>query len=310
MRGLDSLKRWLEQHARAAIGALGRLARRPAGSLMTTAVVGIALALPGGFLVGLDNLETATDGWDGNPRLSVFLEKDVPEDQQARMADRLRAMDPILGVERIDPDTGLAELREQTGLADSLSLLDDNPLPPVLDARLIEGIGSNATDTLLAEVQSMAGVDEIRLDRLWLERLQALTSLAGRVVTLVALLLGLTVALVVGNTIRLDIANARPEIEITKLIGGTDGFVRRPFLYAGLWYGLAGGVLAALLMSIGVALITGPAGQLAALYDSGFVPAGPGLSGTLALVATGGGLGLLGAWLAVGRHLADIEPGH
>ena len=310
MRGLDSLKRWLEQHARAAIGALGRLARRPAGSLMTTAVVGIALVLPGGFLVGLDNLEAATGGWDGNPRLSVFLEKDVPEDQQARMADRLRAMDPILGVERIDPDTGLAELREQTGLADSLSLLDDNPLPPVLDARLIEGIGSNATDTLLAEVQSMAGVDEIRLDRLWLERLQALTSLAGRVVTLVALLLGLTVALVVGNTIRLDIANARPEIEITKLIGGTDGFVRRPFLYAGLWYGLAGGVLAALLMSIGVALITGPAGQLAALYDSGFVPAGPGLSGTLALVATGGGLGLLGAWLAVGRHLADIEPGH
>ena len=302
------LKSWLGQHARAAIGALGRLRRRPGGTLMTTAAVGIALALPAGFLLAVDNLDQATTDWDGTPRLSVFLERSLASAQQSQLRQMLSEFPGVASVSLIDPATGLEALRRQSGMDESLTLLDENPLPPVLEATLDDGVDSARADALIERVRGLRGVAEIRLDRAWLERLQAIMALAERAAALVALLLGLTVALVVGNTIRLDIANARSEIEISKLIGGTDAFVRRPFLYTGLWYGLAGGLIATCLLGAGVALIAGPAAQLAALYGSPFRPAGPGLDGLLTLIMAGTGLGLLGAWLAVARHLADIEP--
>ncbi len=308
MKIMAPLRGWLAQHARAAIGALGRLRRRPAGSLMTTAAVGIALALPAGFLLAVDNLERATTGWDGTPRLSVFVDQRLAAEAQTALQAELERLHGVREVTLITPEAGLEAFQRESGMADTLALLDSNPLPPVLEATLADSLGSNAAQALVARVNDLDGVSETRFDRAWLERLQAIMALAGRGSSLVALLLGLTVALVVGNTIRLDIANARAEIEITKLIGGTDAFVRRPFLYTGLWYGLAGGLLAALLLGIGVAAVAGPAADLATLYGSDFELAGPGLDGTLTLILTGTGLGLLGAWLAVGRHLATIEP--
>lgn len=308
MNPTEMLRMWLGQHARAAISALGQLRRRPAGSLMTTAAIGIALALPAGFLLIMDNIESAMGGWDGTPSASVFLSLDTPPDRQTATAGRIAALDGIQEVTLITPAEALAEFQATAGMDETLALLDDNPLPAVVEARLAGRLDAAETESLMNRLRALPQVEEIRLDQTWMQRLDALLELGNRTVAIIALLLGLTVMLVIGNTIRLDIENRRSEIEITKLIGGTDAFVRRPFLYTGVWYGLAGGMVAGAILVSGMLAVSAPAARLATLYQSAFQPAGPGLSGVLTLLGAGLLLGLLGAWLAVGRHLAAIEP--
>ncbi len=308
MSPINAVQSWLAQHARAAISALGQFRYRLSASLMTTAVIGIALALPAGFLLLVDNLENATAGWDGAPQASLFVARTLPAADQQSLLDQVERQASVTRAELISADQALEEFEQYSGMQQSLALLNENPLPSVVVAHLTDDLGRIEADQLVSRLANLPGVEEVRLDQAWLQRLQALMQLANRGSGLIALLLGLTVMLVVGNTIRLDIENRRSEIEISKLIGGTNAFVRRPFLYTGLWYGLAGGILSALLLVIAVGLLAGPASDLAALYGSQYQPAGPGLSGTLTLIATGVALGLLGAWLAVGRHLAAIEP--
>ena len=303
-----SIQAWFEQHARAALNTLGGLRLRLASSLMTTAVIGIALALPAGFLLLVDNLEAATANREGSPQASAFLQATLSVDQQRDIAAQIEALEGIIDVEHITPDAALAEFQRASGMQETLALLEGNPLPPVVVAQLRSGLSGADADALINALNAIEAVDEVRVDRVWLERLDALMQLANRGSGLIALLLGLTVVLVVGNTIRLDIENRRSEIEITKLIGGTDAFVRRPFLYTGMWYGLLGGSLAAILLMLSVLLLTGPSSHLASLYGSAFQPMGPGISGTLTLLGSGVALGLLGAGVAVGRHLAAIEP--
>jgi len=300
-------KRWAKLHAHAAISSLGRLRRQWLGSIMTAAAIGIALALPAAFVVAMDNLESALDGWQGAPRASVFLDTGTEAAQYPDIAERIRALDGIRGVRLITPDQALTEYRQSSGVSDPLALLDSNPLPAVVLAELSGGLAPGAVDRLADRLRALPAVDDLRLDRDWMARLAAIIELGNRATALVALLLGLTVILVLFNTLRLDIENHRREIEITRLIGGTNAFIRRPFLYTGVWYGLAGGLIAGGLLAIAVAFVADPAQRLASLYGSGFRPAGAGLTGTLTLIGAGGLLGLSGAWLAVGRHLSAIE---
>ncbi len=302
------MRMWLGQHARAAISALGQLRRKPGGSLMTAAAIGIALALPAAFLLIVDNIESAMSGWDGMPTASVFLALDTPPDQQAATAERIAALGGIQEVILITPAEALAEFQATAGMDETLAMLDANPLPAVVEARLTGRLDAATTERLMNRLQALPHVEEIRLDQTWMQRLDALLELGNRTIAIIALLLGLTVTLVIGNTIRLDIENRRSEVEITKLIGGTDAFVRRPFLYTGVWYGLAGGVVSGVILVAGMQAVSAPATRLATLYQSAFQPAGPGVSGILTLLVTGLLLGLFGAWLAVGRHLATIEP--
>ncbi|MEX0448990.1 permease-like cell division protein FtsX [Spiribacter sp. 221] len=308
MNARDAMRMWLSQHARAAISALGQLRRKPGGSLMTTAAIGIALALPAAFLLVMDNIESAMSGWDGTPRASVFLALETPPDRQAATAERIAALDGIQEVTLISPAEALAEFQATAGMDETLALLDANPLPAVVEARLRGRLDTANTERLMNRLQALPHVEEIRLDQAWMQRLDALLDLGNRTIAIIALLLGLTVVLVIGNTIRLDIENRRSEIEITKLIGATDAFIRRPFLYTGVWYGLAGGLLSGVILIIGILAVSAPARRLATLYQSAFQPTGPGVSGILTLLTAGLLLGLFGAWLAVGRHLAAIEP--
>ncbi len=308
MKALAVLQQWFAQHARSAVTSLGQLGRRPTASLMTTAVIGIALALPAGFLLIMDNLEAATAGWDGNPRASIFLADGLPDNNQRELIARIQNFNEVTATQLITPEAALAEFEQHAGMEETLALLDENPFPAVIVAELDTGLGTLAADQLIARAEGLAGVDQVRVDRVWLQRLTAILQLANRGTLLIGLLLGLTVVLVVGNTIRLDIENRRAEIEITKLIGGTDAFVRRPFLYTGLWYGISGGLLAAIILAIAMGLLAGPAKALTSLYGAGFRVLGLGVGGTLTLLLGGILLGLIGAWVAVGRHLAAIEP--
>lgn len=302
---------WLQEHGRAALGSLGRMWRSPLANGMTAAVLAIALALPGALWMLLQNIERATAGWDAGARISVYLEPGLEAAATDEVAARIAERAPVRVVERLSSEEALAEFRALAGFRDALGALERNPLPAVVVVEPAAGAprSSAALSGIAERVGELEGVDRVQVDLEWVERLYALLDLIHRGVVLFAALLAAGVLLIVGNTIRLDILNRRQEIEVTKLIGASDAFIRRPFLYSGLWFGLFGGLLAWLLLGLTGALLAGPTSRLAAAYGSGFRLSGLGAGEGLVLLLIGAGLGLVGSWLAVGRHLRAIEPG-
>ncbi|NKN32837.1 cell division protein [Marichromatium bheemlicum] len=299
---------WLAHHLRSARESLRRLFGMPLPTTMTVAVIGISLALPATLYVGTDNLRTMTGRWDQTAAISLFLRHEVDSDTARALAERLRARPELARVELIEREQALAEFKELGGFEGALEALDDNPLPAVL--ALYPGPDHATPEQLRAlEQQALAlpEADFARMDTLWIERLQAILALAETATLLLGALLGLGVLLIVGNTIRLEILNRRGEIEIMELVGATAAFIRRPFLYAGAWYGLLGGLCATLLVTLSATTLQGSVSRLAALYGGEFRLAGLGLGGTLAVVVTGVALGLVGSWIAVGRHLQGAE---
>lgn len=305
----DGVKTWVLQHLQAAVYSLGQLARNPIGSFMTVAVIGIALALPAGFYLILDNAKRVTSGWDMTLQIAVYLNQDVGADNAQQLADELRGDEAIKSVDYISREQALTEFRELSGFADAIDALRDNPLPAVL---LVQP-ASAATDTaaferLLARLQKLPDVDQAKFDRQWLQRLQAIIETVQRAVMVLSFVLGLAVLLIIGNTIRLGIYNRRSEIEITKLFGATDAFIQRPFLYTGFWYGVLGATFATLLITAAILLLSGPVRELASLYASNYRLSGASVTQLLTLFGAGVGLGLAGSWLSVQRHIRAIEP--
>lgn len=300
---------WLGQHGQGALASLGRLLRSPMPTLMTVAVIGIALALPGGLYVLTRNLGTLGADWDQTTAISLFLRTEVSTKQAASLAERLRKRPDLEEVRVISPDDALAELRTQGGFAEAIDQLGENPLPIVLALRPPGTLTSpQVLERLRDELSRVPEADFARLDTQWVRRFWAMVDLAQYGVFLLGAVLALGVVLVVGNTIRLEIENRRREIEVMELVGATSAFIRRPFLYTGAWYGLLGGIVAWLLVSLAVLLLQGPVSRLAALYDSVFLLASLGPTALLTMLGGSVLLGLLGSWLSVGRHLAAIEP--
>jgi len=215
--------------------------------------------------------------------------------------------DELSAVELISKDQGLLEFRRTTGLDDVLKYLSDNPLPTVIVV-LPRDSAATTLPLLRERLSALPEVEEAVLDMAWVQRLSALVSLSERGVLVFGTLLALAVLMVVGNTIRLLIENRRDEIVVAKLVGATDAWVRRPFLYTGAWFGLLGGLIAWVLVQISLLLLSQPVDQLAKLYDSQFEVTGLGFVGSLLMILVSILLGLLGAWLAVGRHLKEVEP--
>ena len=309
LRRALSPRTWLRRHAQVSLESLGRLDRNRVASLMTAAVIGIALALPAGLYVLLDNLQRLSGGWDGQAGLSVFLKQDVQETVARQLAGTLQAWPEVATVTLVTPAEALEEFSRHTGFADVLDSLDENPLPIVLLVTPADGhTGPTAAGALQQRLQDLPGTEQAQLDLQWVQRLSAILAIAKRGVLVISCLLALAVLLVVGNTIRLEIQNRREEIVVTKLIGATNGFIRRPFLYSGIWYGIFGAVIAWLMVEAGFLVLSSPVQRLAGLYQSDFSLQT--LPVVLLLVLLTGGilLGLLGSWLAVGRHLDAIEP--
>lgn len=301
------LNAYILDHARTLIFSLGRLYRTPLSSLMTMAVIGTALALPSGLYVMLKNLQSATGGWGNVAQISLFLKSGMDAGQMRSLAVQLNRWDGIKDVRTISADQALEDFRKYSGFAEALDSLDANPLPHVIVVTpalktMIEVKG------LRAKLNKLPGIDMALLDMHWLQRLRAMMDIAGQIVVSIAVMLGVAVLLIVGNTIRLEIQSKNNEIRVTKLVGATDAFIRRPFLYGGLWYGICGGILAWLVVHAALALIASPAHHLAMLYNSQYQIRGLGALDTLILFIVSGALGLGGSWLAVGRHLGDIEP--
>lgn len=297
------------RHLQVFFYSLGQLSRQPFATMMTVAVIGIALALPTGLHVILKNARQLSGGWDGAAQISLFLKRSTTDKQAQHLADQIRRLPKINTVNYISRDAALAEFRRLSGFGDALQALRDNPLPAVLVVRPAwQNTDPAAADRLLVQLRHFPAVDIAQLDMQWVKRLFVIMELVRRGVIVLAALLALAVLLVVGNTIRLAIQNRRSEIVVMKLIGGTDAFIRRPFLYTGFWYGLLGGAIAWLLVNLSLSVLSGPIEQLAGLYQHHFTVTGLDLSATLLLLLFSVLLGLAGSWLAVGRHLRDIEP--
>jgi cell division transport system permease protein len=303
------LKNYFVRHVQVALNSLGRLYRSRMASLMTAAVIGIALALPSGLYLLTGNLQRLSTQWDGSASFSLFLHKTVSAQQAQALQNRLLQWREIDSLQLITPDQALLEFRELSGFGEALDTLDENPLPFVITVKPARTqTDAQSAAVLLEKLRAFPEVELAQLDLQWVKRFNAIVDIVRRSIWVMAVLLGLAVLLITGNTIRLEIQNRRDEIEITKLIGATNGFIRRPFLYSGCWYGVMGAVVASLLVELAFLQLHGPVRQLAGLYQSGFSLQTLSLAESLALLAAGTGLGLLGAWLAVGRHLAAIEP--
>jgi cell division transport system permease protein len=306
---VTALRIYLLRHLQVFFYSLGVLSRSPFATLMTTAVIGIALALPTGLHVVLKNAQQLSGGWDGAAQISLFLKRSVEDNEADRLAKQIQKLPEVAGVNYISRREALLEFQRLSGFGDALQALKDNPLPSVLVIRPAAGASTPAgTEALLQRLDDYPAVDLAQLDMQWVKRLYVIMELVRRGVVVLAILLALAVLLVVGNTIRLAIQNRRAEIVVMKLIGGTDGFIRRPFLYTGFWYGLFGGLIAWLLVSLSLSILGEPVERLAGLYQSRFAISGLDFAATGMLLAASILLGLAGSWLAVGRHLRDIEP--
>ncbi|MEX6501939.1 permease-like cell division protein FtsX [Pseudomonas zhanjiangensis] len=301
------LQAWLESHRASLVDSLRRLGKQPIGSFFTCLVMAVALSLPMGLALLLDNVERLGGTWQRAAQISLFLQIEADEAQGQGLRELIAAMDDVAEAEWISREQALAEFQQQSGLGEALKELPDNPLPGVVLVTPKE-VDKAALEALRLRLADLPGVQQVQLDLLWVERLTAILGLGDRFVFGLTLLLVMALLLVIGNTIRLHIENRRTEIEVIKLVGGTDSYVRRPFLYMGALYGFGAGLLAWLVLAFGLDWLDGAVVRLAGLYGSDFalggVPSADGLSLLLGAVL----LGYIGAWLAVARHLRELAP--
>jgi len=303
------LRAWLMRHLQVFFSSLGRLWQRPLGNFMSVLVIAIAMALPAGLHLVVDNLERLSDHWEGAAGATLFLQQGLDDAKVETLLQRLRREPQVGELKHLTPGQALAEFRRHSGMADAISLLEENPLPHVVLIRPADpGIPAERFRALVERLRDHPEVERAIADLQWVERFQGMVHLLQRGTTILAALLSLAVLLVIGNTIRLEIQNRRQEIEIVKLVGGSHAFIRRPFLYEGFWYGLLGAALALLLLSLSLFLLHGPVSRLARLYGSDFTLESPGPAVVLAIFLTGSLLGILGAWIAVHQQLQEIEP--
>ena len=301
---------YLHHHRENCLASLRRLLASPVQTTMTVLVIAIAMALPAALYTAVDNLRQLGGDIELNARMSVFVDRQAGDDDIAALVAAVESRRDVASIVYVSRESALEEFREASGFGDVLELLPENPLPAALLVRPVtEVTRSPEASARLAEwLGEQKHVDDVSVDLGWLQKLHGYVEVGRQVAIGLGILLAIGVLLVMGITIRLAIENRRDEIVVVKLIGGTDGYVRRPFLYSGLWYGLAGGLLAWLLVWAGFLALSLEVRRIAALYQSGFALDGPGISILLILLASGALLGLAGAWIAVGGHLRAIEP--
>jgi cell division transport system permease protein len=309
LRLLVGVRAWLARHAQAALGALGRFLRSPVAAVMSVLVVAIAAALPALLYVLLDNTNRLLASWEGAGSLTLFLRPEVTDAAARKLADQIAKREDVARVQVVGRSEGLAEFRRLSGFGAALDVMGENPFPAVLVVHARPGDGGGVPATpLLEALQKLPEADVAQADQDWVRRFQGFAAVGQRITNVLAALLAAGVLFVIGNTLRLEIRDRHPEIEITALVGGTPAFIRRPFLYLGLWLGLLGGLVGWLLTVIALVAVDGPVSHLASLYQSDFALRGGGFSLFAAMIGAGTLLGLAGAWLAVGRRLGVALP--
>ncbi|WP_371193657.1 permease-like cell division protein FtsX [Glaciecola sp. SC05] len=296
-------------HFRQGVNSLGELYRTPFASLMTIGVLGFSLTLPSTLYILVKNAEQISEQWQQASEISLFLNDNVSEANAQQLVTRLSVWDEIASVSYISADEALEEFQALSGLGDAIQYLNKNPLPAVV---LVIPTSKHATPTaaamLLDKLRKEREVEIGKLDIEWLERLYALLDIAKELVFLLAVLLFFAVVLIIGNTIRLNILNRRDEILVMKLVGATDAFIQRPFLYTGFWFGLLGGIMAWITVSIILWWIGWSLESFMELYQTQLNITGLDARALLIMLGLSVSLGLIGSLISVHRHVSEIEP--
>jgi cell division transport system permease protein len=297
---------WIDAQHRAFMLALRRLAAAPLGTLLSMLSIGIALALPAGAYLMLAHAGTLAQGRPATPQLTVFLAIDADRKAAQAVAAKLKAEPAVAGAELLAREETLARMKASGGLADAISVLPKNPFPDAIIVTPADDAPA-ALEQLAATVRQWRDVEHVQVDADWARRLAALVRLANTGMLLLAVLLGIGLLAIVFNTIRLQALTRRDEVEVSRLLGATDGFIRRPFLWHGTLLGLAGGLIAWLIVAAAILWLRLPVAELASLYGVDFMPALPGPRETAAMLAAAALLGWLGAALSIGQHLRHME---
>ena len=277
---------WLTRHASTSIGALGRLSRQPFASLMIVLVIAVTLALPAAINVVVKNAQSVSSSWNNALDFSVYLKLDIT----------------------VSEAEGLARLIRQRADVESVDLVTADALPHALVVRPSPGNTGASLTLLQEEIGNLPETDLVQVDTEWVQRFHAILDIVRKAIAIGSALLGIAIVVIIGNTIRLDIENRREEIEVTKLIGASNAFVRRPFLWTGFWYGLLGGASALLLVQYGLYLLKEPVTRLAGLYQGNITVATLGVSESLTIIGAAVFLGLFASWVTAARHMRRIEP--
>ena len=275
---------------------------------MIVLVIAVTLAIPAALNLVIKNVNSVSEGWDNALDFSIFLQDSLSENEAQNLAQLIRQRADVAAVEVITASDALEEFKKQSGFGEALDQLGENPLPHTLVVRPSPANTAQSMTLLQEELGNLPEADAVQVDTEWVQRFHAIVDIVRQAITIGASLLGIAIIVIIGNTIRLDIQNRREEIEVTKLIGASNAFVRRPFLWSGFWYGLLGGLLALALVQYGLFLLQEPVSRLAGLYQSGIVVMN--LSGVemLSILSIGIALGLTGSWFAATRHMRQIEP--
>lgn len=301
------MKHWFAHHARALGATLARLARTPLATLLNASVIGVALALPVGFHLALVNIQTFAGNVAAAPQLSLFLSRDAQPQDVARIRARLEKHGGIRHYRFVPRDEALRSIRSSSGAGDLIDTLKANPLPDAFVLDATDG-SARSLQTLREEVGRWPQVEHVQLDALWAQRLEALLELGQVLVVVLGAVLGFGLVAVTFNIIRLQILTHRAEIEIARLIGATDPYIRRPFLYLGALLGLSGGVAALAIVFAACALVGERLSALSLLYGATLTIQPLALPDGASLLVFAAALGWLGARLSVGRHLRGTSP--
>jgi cell division transport system permease protein len=303
------LRAWSRRQLYSFFSSLGTLVGHRLATTMTVLVLGIAMVLPLGLYLAVNNLrglDLQQDEWGA---ITVFLQDDVSEKEAAGLA-RMIENRPDASAQTVSPRQGMDEFRQASGFGQVLDLFDENPLPWVLlvtpQAQDAQELGM-VVENLEAWLQTRDAVDIVQVDHKWLQRLAGLLELGEAFVTVLSVMFSLAVFVVVANTIRLDVANRREEIEILSVVGAGESFIRQPFLYTGFWYGLLGALFALMLLSISVLYLQRPLEGLLAAYGNSFEIQSLGAHQAAMVLLAGGALGFLGAWVSVQRYLRQLR---
>ncbi|MFQ6003865.1 MAG: permease-like cell division protein FtsX [Woeseia sp.] len=307
-RSTGPVSTWFLRHVSTAVGALGRLVRQPFASLLTLLVIAVTLALPASLHLVIKNAQSLSNNWENALDFSLYLKSDVTLEAATRLASLIEQRADVARVTLVTAEDAFEEFKSASGFGAALDHLQTNPLPHTLIVRPSGASTEQSMNLLHEELGNLPESELVQIDTDWVQRFHAILDIMRRAISVGAMLLGVAIVVVIGNTIRLDIQNRREEIEVTKLIGASNAFVRRPFLYSGLWYGLGGGLLALALVGYGLYALERPVGRLAGLYNSAYTVLDLDLGESLTIVGIGVLLGLAGSWLAAARHMRRIEP--
>lgn len=306
---IDKLNAYVHIHAHALFFSLGRLIRSPFSSIMTLAVLAIAISLAGGFYLFVANMQQFTGNLESSNQISLFLKLEISDKRGKELALRIRDNNNIQDVKVITKQQALEEFQVYSGFGDALKALNKNPLPTVIQIipkNTLEN--QNDVETLLNELNRFPEVDFAQLDMQWVKRLQSIMELARRGIGLLSFLLAIAVLFITGNTIRLELQNRRDEVLIAKLVGATHSFIQRPFLYTGFWYGFLAGIAAWMIIAVMVLVLRQPMERLSGLYNSNFSVLFLNFSESLVLMSVSSFLGIAGALIVLIYQLHQLKP--